>query len=146
MPWPSPTSDALQCCETRTAVKNYAKGKICSEASRILCKVEDIGCKNTVFIEWFPAHMGSDMSECKNANHNERANPVVRGRTTRAVANTANSEGWSWYSAKDKITPFNEIKWYKLNRQTMPPPTQGLLGRRQCYTDNYRPGISSPWC
>ncbi|KAH7959350.1 hypothetical protein HPB49_010511 [Dermacentor silvarum] len=31
------------------------------------------------------------------------------------------------HSAKDKMTTFNEIvKWYRLNRQTMPPPHPGL--------------------
>ncbi|KAH7958967.1 hypothetical protein HPB49_007022 [Dermacentor silvarum] len=33
----------------------------------------------------------------------------------------------SQHSAKDKMTTFNEIvKWYRLNRQTMPPPHPGL--------------------
>ncbi|KAG0434903.1 hypothetical protein HPB47_018797 [Ixodes persulcatus] len=93
-------------CDSRTAVKNYAKALV---------------------IKWFPAHMGSDVSERGNANHNETANPAARGLTNRAAANTADSECWSWYSAKDKMTSFNEIvKWYKLNRQTMPPPHPGL--------------------
>ncbi|XP_075547135.1 uncharacterized protein LOC142590072 [Dermacentor variabilis] len=40
---------------------------------------------------------------------------------------TADSECWSRCSAKDKMTTFNEIvKWYRLNRQTMPPPHPGL--------------------
>ncbi|KAH7973739.1 hypothetical protein HPB49_004641 [Dermacentor silvarum] len=71
--------------------------------------------------------MGSDVSEPGNANHNETANAAARGLTNRAAANTANSECWSRYSAKDKMTTFNEIvKWYRLNRQTMPPPHPGL--------------------
>ncbi|KAG0439665.1 hypothetical protein HPB47_016565 [Ixodes persulcatus] len=71
--------------------------------------------------------MGSDVSERGNANHNETANAAARGLTHRAAANTADSECWSRYSAKDKMTSFNEIvKWYRLNRQTMPPPHPGL--------------------
>ncbi|KAG0436234.1 hypothetical protein HPB47_018065 [Ixodes persulcatus] len=114
-------------CDSRTAVKNYAKGRVCSEAARILRKAEDIGRKKAVVIKWFPAHMGSDVSERGNANHNETANAAARGLTNRAAANTADSECWSRYSAKDKMTSFNEIvKWYRLNRQTMPPPHPGL--------------------
>ncbi|KAG0423105.1 hypothetical protein HPB47_001105 [Ixodes persulcatus] len=92
-----------------TAVKNYAKGRVCSEAARILRKAEDIGRKKAVVIKWFPAHMGSDVSERGNANHNETANAAARGLTNRAAANTADSECWSRYSAKDKMTSFNEI-------------------------------------
>ncbi|KAG0410655.1 hypothetical protein HPB47_012234 [Ixodes persulcatus] len=64
-------------CYSRTAVKNYAKGRVCSEAARILRKAEDIGRKNAVVIKWFPAHMGSDVSERGNANHNETANAAA---------------------------------------------------------------------
>ncbi|KAG0420477.1 hypothetical protein HPB47_003473 [Ixodes persulcatus] len=114
-------------CDSRTAVKNSAKGRVCIEAARILRKAEDIGRKKTVVIKWFPAHMGSDVSERVNANHNETANAAARGLTNRAAANTADSECWSWNSAKDRMTSFNEIvKWYRMNRQTMQPPQKGL--------------------
>ncbi|XP_072145050.1 uncharacterized protein [Dermacentor andersoni] len=114
-------------CDSRTAVKNYAKGMVCSEAARILRKAEDIGRTSAVVIKWFPAHMGSDVSERGNVNHNETANSAARGLTNRAAASTADSECWSRFSAKDKMTTFNEIvKWYRLNRQTMPPPHPGL--------------------
>nr|XP_050028077.1 uncharacterized protein LOC126523519 [Dermacentor andersoni] len=114
-------------CDSRTAVKNYAKGRVCSEAARILRKAEDIGRTSAVVIKWFPAHMGSDVSERGNVNHNETANSAARGLTNRAAASTADSECWSRCSAKDKMTSFNEIvKWYRLNRQTMPPPHPGL--------------------
>ncbi|XP_070387865.1 uncharacterized protein [Dermacentor albipictus] len=114
-------------CDSRTAVKNYAKRRICSEATRILCKAEDIGRKSAVEIKWFPAHMGSDVSERGNVNHNETANSAARGLTNRAAASTADSECWSRCSVNDKVTTFNEIvKWYRLNRQAMPPPHPGL--------------------
>ncbi|XP_050042835.2 uncharacterized protein [Dermacentor andersoni] len=118
---------AVVLCDSRTAVKNYAKGMVCSEAARILRKAEDIGRTSAVVIKWFPAHMGSDVSERGNVNHNETANSAARGLTNRAAASTADSECWSRCSAKDKMTTFNEIvKWYRLNRQTMPPPHPGL--------------------
>ncbi|KAH7949949.1 hypothetical protein HPB49_017553 [Dermacentor silvarum] len=114
-----------------TAVKNYAKGRVCSEAARILRKVEYIGRKSNAVIKWFPAHMGSDVLERGNANHNETANAATRRLSNRAAANTADSECWSRCSAKDKMTTFNEIvKWYKLNRLCR-HLTRGLPGRRQ---------------
>ncbi|XP_037577228.2 uncharacterized protein LOC119459601 [Dermacentor silvarum] len=114
-------------CDSRTAVKNNAKGMVCSEAARILRKFEDIWRESAAVIKGFPAHMGSDVSERGNANHNKTANAAARGQTNRAAANTADSECWSRYSANHKMTTFNEIvKWYRLNRQTMPPPHPGL--------------------
>ncbi|KAH7973967.1 hypothetical protein HPB49_007910 [Dermacentor silvarum] len=100
---------------------------VCSEATRILRKVEDIGRKSAAVIKWIPAHMGSDVSERGNANHNEADNAAAQGLTNRAAANTADSECWWRYSAEDNMTTFNEIvKWYRLNRQTMSPPHPGL--------------------
>ncbi|KAG0436903.1 hypothetical protein HPB47_017705 [Ixodes persulcatus] len=58
-------------------VKNYAKGRVYSKAARILRKAKDIGRKKAVVIKWFPAHMGSDVSERGNANHNETANAAA---------------------------------------------------------------------
>ncbi|XP_065289174.2 uncharacterized protein [Dermacentor albipictus] len=118
-------------CDSRTAVKNYAKGRVCSEAARILRKAEDIGRKSAVVIKRFPAHMGSDVSERRNVNHNEKANSAARGLTNRAAASAADSECWSQCRAKDRMTTFNEIvKWYRLNRQTMPSPHPGLTRKK----------------
>ncbi|KAG0414681.1 hypothetical protein HPB47_008173 [Ixodes persulcatus] len=112
----------------RTAVKNYAKGRVCSEAARILRKAEDIGRKKAVVIRWFLAHMGSDVSERGNANHNETANAAARGLTNRAAANTADLECWSWCSAKDKMTSFNEIVKWKLPDVRLKPRLEQLVG------------------
>ncbi|KAG0435829.1 hypothetical protein HPB47_018298 [Ixodes persulcatus] len=120
--WPSP----LACCDSRKAAKNYAKGRICSEAARTMRKAEDIGRNSAVVIKWFPAHMGSDVSERGNANHIEMDNAAARGLTNRAAANTANSECWSRYSAKDKMTSFNKIV-------RAPAHSRRLTHRRNCH-------------
>ncbi|KAK8761974.1 hypothetical protein V5799_026757 [Amblyomma americanum] len=70
-------------------MKNYAKGRVCSEATRILRKAEDIGRKSAVVIKWFPAHMDSDVSGRGNVNHKETANSAAPGQTNRAAASTA---------------------------------------------------------
>ncbi|KAH7987078.1 hypothetical protein HPB52_024534 [Rhipicephalus sanguineus] len=103
------------CCVSRTAVKNYGKDRVRSKVARIIRKVEDIESRGAVVIKWFLVHMGSDVSERRNANHNETANAAALGLTNHAAANTADSECWSRYSVKDKMTTFNEIvKWYRL--------------------------------
>ncbi|KAG0414837.1 hypothetical protein HPB47_008004 [Ixodes persulcatus] len=113
--------------DSRTAVLSYAKGRVCSAAARILRAAEEAGRQGAVVIKWFPAHMGSDVSGRGNTNHNETANAVARGLTNRATAKVALSEGGAWYSSKDRMTTYNEIvKWYRLNRRTMPPPHPGL--------------------
>ncbi|KAH7980382.1 hypothetical protein HPB49_015418 [Dermacentor silvarum] len=57
-------------------------------------RVEDIGRKSAAVIKWFPAHIGSDVSERGNANHKETGNAAARGLTNRVAANTADSECW----------------------------------------------------
>ncbi|KAH6920666.1 hypothetical protein HPB50_028344 [Hyalomma asiaticum] len=94
-------------------------------------------------IEWFPAHMGRDVSARGNANHNETANEAARGFTYRAAQPADSTEEW-WCEAKDRMTEYGEVlKWYRLGRRTMPPPHPGLTrsdrgGDRR--TGNYRLG------
>ncbi|XP_077536539.1 uncharacterized protein LOC144148888 [Haemaphysalis longicornis] len=112
-------------CDSRTAVKNYARGRVCGEAARVLRAVDLASESRCVVIKWFPAHMGSDVSDRGNANHNETANAAARGLTNRAAA-TAVDPTW-WWETKDRMTSYNEIvKWYRLDRRTMPPPHPGL--------------------
>ncbi|KAG0441661.1 hypothetical protein HPB47_015892, partial [Ixodes persulcatus] len=96
--------------DSRTAVLSYAKGRVCSAAARILRAAEEAGRQGAVVIKWFPAHMGSDVSGRGNTNHNETANAVARGLTNRATAKVALSEGGAWYSFKDRMTTYNEIR------------------------------------
>lgn len=106
--------------DSRTAVRNYARGRVSSEAARILraIKLES----HCVAIKWFPAHMGEDVSERGNANDNETANAVVRGLTNRAAATGAVDPTW-WCETKDNTNTYNEItKWYRHERRTTPPP------------------------
>ncbi|XP_072142785.1 uncharacterized protein [Dermacentor andersoni] len=112
-------------CDSRTAVKNYARARVCGEAASVLRVVDLASESRCVMIKWFPAHMGSDVSDRGNANHNETVNAAARGLTNRAAATTADPS-W-WWETKDKMTSYNEIvKWYRLERRTMPPPHPGL--------------------
>lgn len=81
-------------CDSRTAVKNYAKGRVGSEAARILRKAEAVGRDSAVVIKWFPAHMGSAVSNRGYANHNKTASadlPTARPHPspTRSVTRSA---------------------------------------------------------
>ncbi|XP_072142945.1 uncharacterized protein [Dermacentor andersoni] len=109
-------------CDSRSAVRNYAKGKVCGEAVRVLCSADLQRQNRCVRIKWFPAHAGNDASE-KHDNHNETAHAVARALTNRAAA----TDRPTWCSAKDRMTTFNELtQFHRLARRTFPPPHPGL--------------------
>ncbi|XP_077548095.1 uncharacterized protein LOC144160815 [Haemaphysalis longicornis] len=113
-------------CDARTAVRNYARGRVCREAARVLRTVDLAGERRCVAIKWFPAHVGIDVSDRGNTNHNETANAVARGLTNRAAAAEAD-QSWWWRETKDSMTTYTEIvKWYRLSRRKVPPPHPGL--------------------
>ncbi|XP_077548763.1 uncharacterized protein LOC144162149 [Haemaphysalis longicornis] len=106
--------------DSRTAVRNYAKGRICEEAARVLrgVKLEE----KRVRIKWFPAHAG-ECASARNANHNETAHVAARALTNRAPA----TDRPAWFGAKDRMTDYGEItKAYRLARRVLPPPHPGL--------------------
>ncbi|XP_077564790.1 uncharacterized protein LOC144180295 [Haemaphysalis longicornis] len=107
--------------DSRTAVRNYAKGRICKEALQVLRNACLEGAR-TVRVKWIPAHAGKDVSS-KNANHNETAHAEARALTNRAPA----TDRPTWFGAKDRMTDYSEItKAYRLARRTFPPPDPGL--------------------
>ncbi|XP_077498683.1 uncharacterized protein LOC144109760 [Amblyomma americanum] len=109
-------------CDSRSAVRNYAKGKVCGEAVCVLCSTDLQREERYVRLRWFPAHAGNDASE-KHANHNEAAHAVARALSHRAAA----TDRPTWCSAKDHMTTFNELtQFYRLARRTFPPPHPGL--------------------
>lgn len=66
-------------CDSKTAIRYYAKNSVCGEAARILRKVEANGCfsRGSAVLKWFPAHMGRTVAgQGGNANH-EMANAVA---------------------------------------------------------------------
>lgn len=107
-------------CDSRQAVRNYAKSMISKEAVRILQSTKNDGGSKQVRIKWFPAHAGE--ASDRNANHNETAHAEARALTDRA------STDWPlWFSTKDRMTDYNEItKAFRLARRTLPPPCSGL--------------------
>ncbi|KAH7957236.1 hypothetical protein HPB52_016455 [Rhipicephalus sanguineus] len=78
--------------DSRTAVWSYARGRVCVAAVRVLRAVNL--ADRTVTIEWFPAHMGRDVSPRGNANRNESANDAVRGFTYHAAQPADSTEEW----------------------------------------------------
>ncbi|XP_077540997.1 uncharacterized protein LOC144153218 [Haemaphysalis longicornis] len=105
--------------DSRQAVRNYAKGRIASTAAGILSRQADRDKR--IRIKWFPAHAGA-ASE-KNANHNETAHARARGLTDRAQGDGLPL----WFSAKDRMTSYNELtKAFRLARRLLPPPCKGL--------------------
>lgn len=111
--------------DSRTAVRNYAKNRLCKAAASILCRAASN--ERAVTIKWFPAHMGPDVSTKGNDNHNETANAVARAFTFRATADLAGLRWKPFDISKDTMTSFNDIvKWYRNARRTRPPPHPGL--------------------
>lgn len=104
--------------DSRTAVQNYAKGRILPEAFRIL-QSRTQARKTPITVIWFPGHMGAVCP--KLANLNETANSAARDiidRYRTALALDAD---------KDWLTSYNEItKAFYLARQSFTPPNNKL--------------------
>ncbi|XP_070380660.1 uncharacterized protein [Dermacentor albipictus] len=107
--------------DSRNAVRNFAKGRICVPAAAIIGKLQLKDRGSTVRIKWFPAHAG----ECSSSpNHNETAHSAARALTFRAPE--SDRSVW-WFETKDRLTSYAEVtKCYRLARRTMPPPHPAL--------------------
>nr|XP_050028015.1 uncharacterized protein LOC126523445 [Dermacentor andersoni] len=124
--------------DSRQAVRNFAKGKICSEAERVLraAKLQD----RKVRLKWFPAHAG-DAPE-RNENHNETAHAAARALTNRAPE----TDRPTWFGTKHRMTDYNEItKAYRLAPRTLPPPHPRLSRAEAVLLRQLQPGsLPSP--
>ncbi|XP_042142178.1 uncharacterized protein LOC121833141 [Ixodes scapularis] len=109
-------------CNSRTAVRNCAKQRVCSAAARILRKAEVNGVITSAVIKWFPAHAGAEVAGSLGlTNHNETANSVARGLAGRAPVTAAADVVDR--PEKDTMDAYNEVTlWYRLARRTMALP------------------------
>lgn len=109
-------------CDSRTAVRNFAKQRVCSAAARILRKAEVNGVITSAVIKWFPAHAGTEVAGSLGlTNHNETANSVARGLAGRAPVTAAADVVDR--PEKDTMDAYNEVTlWYRLARRTMALP------------------------
>ncbi|KAG0441823.1 hypothetical protein HPB47_015839 [Ixodes persulcatus] len=109
-------------CDSRTAVRNFAKQRVCSVAARILRKAEVNGVITSAVIKWFPAHAGTEVAGSLGlTNHNETANSVARGLAGRAPVTAAVDVVDR--PEKDTMDAYNEVTlWYRLARRTMALP------------------------
>lgn len=108
--------------DSKSAVRNFAKGWLYCEAVRVLERVKIDGRKVT--IKWFPAHAGNEVSKLAT-NHNETANAVARGLAGRAAA--VESSAARWTETKDRYDTFQGItKYYRNCRRVLAPPHPDL--------------------
>ncbi|XP_077557974.1 uncharacterized protein LOC144173402 [Haemaphysalis longicornis] len=107
--------------DSRNAVRNFAKGRVCAPAAAIIGKLKLQDRGSTIRIKWFPAHAG----ECTSSpNHNETAHSAARALTLRSPE--SDRSVW-WFETKDRMTSYSEVtKCYRLARRTMPPPHPAL--------------------
>lgn len=107
-------------CDSRQAIRNFAKGWISRRAARILRNSQvhrAVECQTRLI--WFPAHMG-EVSETQR-NLNETAHAKARELTNRT------GDRRLWGNTKDRLTSYNEItKAFCLARRTFPPPSDKL--------------------
>lgn len=113
--------------DSRTAVRNYTKGRICEEAARVLRGVK-FHEERKVRIKWFPAHAGKCASAARN--HNETAHATARAITNHAPT----TDRPAWFVVKDCMTNYSEItKTHRLVRTVLPPP-HPRLSRAEAFT------------
>uniref|UniRef100_L7LX14 Putative tick transposon n=1 Tax=Rhipicephalus pulchellus TaxID=72859 RepID=L7LX14_RHIPC len=111
--------------DSRTAVRNFAKGRISTEALRILVHAGQISQATLI---WIPAHMGEVCPHFPNLN--EAAHSAARDAINRAGGAGLVEE----YADRDRLTGYNELtKAFYLARRCYPPP-HGNLCRAQAVT------------
>lgn len=101
--------------DSKTAIQNYANGRISTEALRIL---SNFRTRRMVHIIWAPAH--------SSLPGNEAAHTLARGLTSRAGEELATR-----ITDKDRMITFNDItKHYRMQRAKY-PPAHTSLNRQQ---------------
>lgn len=132
-------------CDSKTAVRNFAKGRIHEPALQILKKTHFT--PRQIKIIWIPAH----------SSHpgNEAAHNFARGLVNRAVSQPI------LRGAKERMITYHEItQYYKNERLEYPPPDKSLTKNQQAtwrklqthtFPNPYKlsivyPGIHSPEC
>ncbi|XP_077508166.1 uncharacterized protein LOC144119414 [Amblyomma americanum] len=97
--------------DSKTAVRNFAKGRISEEAKHVL---EARPIERNIEIIWIPAH--------ESIAGNEAAHELARALYHRAAA-----EQPSRIDMKDGLISYHEItEHYKLSRRVYPPPDRSL--------------------
>ncbi|XP_075532827.1 uncharacterized protein LOC142566021 [Dermacentor variabilis] len=116
--------------DSQSTVRNYARGRISSEALQILRKAGRQHFDNTAII-WFPARVATPTDEGL-INLNEVAHRSARELTRRTESGTASSSSELLaQSTRERLVRYNDItKHYQLGRRLLPPP-HPMLKRRQ---------------
>lgn len=116
--------------DSQSAVRNYARGRISSEALQVLRKAGRQHFDSTA-IMWFPAHVATVTDEGP-PNLNEVAHRSARELTRRAELETpSSSSDLLVRNTRERLVRYNDItKHYQLGRRILPPP-HPKLKRRQ---------------
>lgn len=98
--------------DSKTAIHNFANGRVSKEALRIL---NNFRGERDVYVIWTPAH--------SSLPGNETAHTLARELASRAGAGMTRSPR----AERDRMFSYNEItKHYRLGRQHYPPPHSSL--------------------
>lgn len=120
------TPNAFIISDSKSAIRNYIKGRISPLANKILAQNTNY---RTIQIHWAPAH--------SSLPGNEAAHQQARAFASRAhgpaQVGTENEEteefGWS---TRDRMVTYNEItQYYKLGRLIYPPAHESLTKRQE---------------
>lgn len=111
--------------DSKTAILHYARNIVCAEAAGILRGMR--ASDRAIYIKWFPAHMGHDVSAKGNPNHNETVHSAARDLACRTAGNDCTDASESYDTGKEPLLAYSEIlQWYRNSRRSMPPPHPGL--------------------
>ncbi|KAG0444149.1 hypothetical protein HPB47_014120 [Ixodes persulcatus] len=108
-------------CDSQSAVRNFAKGRVLPKTLRVLRGATCFGERERVRLEWTPAHAPLP--------GNEEAQDAARGLTIRA-GTTSGAPVAS--SGRDRLVTFRDILDHYRDGSARFPPTHHSLNMRQC--------------
>lgn len=102
--------------DSKTAVRNFTRGRISGAASRLLARIPPL--MRPIQILWVPAHAGHP--------GNEAAHSLARGFVSRA------GQATNWGDARERMVSYHEISLhYREERLRYPPPHKSLTKLQQ---------------
>ncbi|KAG0437146.1 hypothetical protein HPB47_017575 [Ixodes persulcatus] len=115
--------------DSKTAVCNFAKGRVCAVTERILRSFTPGSVHTRHRLVWFPTHSAHEGNETAHARATRATSfRMLAGTLPSSLSGVDESESHHRSMSKDCQTVFQEIsQHYRLEQRVYPPPDKSLI-------------------